>query len=513
MVAKKAQRHRGAVEQGNKTLNKQYMRKISFIQASLGIVSMASSQFINAQVPATPNIILILMDDMGYGDIGRTGANQYKTPNLNRLAGQGMQFTWYYCPQAVSSASRAGLMTGCYPNRVGISGALMPWAQVGINTEETTIAEVLKTKGYHTSIIGKWHLGHLKQFLPLQHGFDEYYGIPYSNDMWPVDFDGVSIYQKDTSKYRNKMKYPILPLIEGNEKVGEVRTLADQDKITTEYTRRAVSFIENHRNEKFFLYLPHSMVHIPLGVSEKFRGKSKQGVYGDVMMEVDWSIGEIMKTLEKLGLEKNTLVIFTSDNGPWINFGNHAGSTGGLREGKGTSWEGGQRVPCIMRWPGVIPAGEICNNLASSIDILPTLADITGASMPENKIDGISILPLMLGDKEAAPRHEFFYYYEENSLEAVQRDYWKLVLPHKGRTYRGFRPGFDGWPGPTGTETLQNAQLYDLRRDPGEWYDMAAIYPDKVMELEALAEEVRKDLGDNLTNIAGTGRRKSGSAM
>jgi len=459
--------------------------------------------------PSTPNIILILMDDMGYGDIGTTGSNQYDTPNLNRLANQGTRFTWYYCPQAVSSASRAGILTGCYPNRVGISGALMPWAVNGINADETTIAEVLKTKGYHTGIIGKWHLGHHKEFLPLQHGFDEYYGLPYSNDMWPVDFDGVPIHLKDTTS--NKMKYPILPLIEGNEKVGEVRTLADQDKLTTDYTERAVRFIENHKKEHFFLYFPHSMVHIPLGVSEKFKGKSRQGFFGDVMMEVDWSVGEIMKALERNGLEKNTLIIFTSDNGPWLNFGNHAGTTGGLREGKGTSWEGGQRVPCIMRWPGVIPAGEICSRLACAIDILPTLAAITGADLPKNKIDGVNILPLMLGDKTASPRHELYYYYQSNSLEGVQRDYWKLVLPHTGQTYRGYKPGADGWPGPTGRETVKEPQLYDLRRDPGEWYDVAAWYPEKVKELQALAEEARKDLGDDIIKIPGANRRKAGT--
>ena len=458
---------------------------------------------------STPNIVLTLMDDMGYGDIGRTGANQYETPNLNHLANQGMQFTWYYSPQAVSSASRAGLLTGCYPNRIGISGALMPWAKVGLNPAETTIAEMLKTKGYHTSIIGKWHLGHHKEFLPLQHGFDEYYGIPYSNDMWPVDFDGVPIHLKDTAS--NKMKYPVLPLIESNEKVGEVRTLSDQDKLTTTYTERAVKFIEQHKKDHFFLYLPHSMVHIPLGVSEKFRGKSKQGLYGDVMMEVDWSIGEIMKTLERNGLDKNTLVIFTSDNGPWLNFGNHAGTTGGLREGKGTSWEGGQRVPCIMRWPGTIPEGVICNKLTCAMDILPTLASITGAALPENKIDGVSLLPLLLGDTNASPRHEFYYYYETNSLEAVQSDFWKLVLPHKGRTYRNMKPGSDGWPGSTGTETINEPQLYDLRRDPGEWYDVSQYFPDKVKELLVLADEARKDLGDDLTNSMGNNRRKAGS--
>ncbi len=468
----------------------------------------ASSQKAESFRPSTPNIVLILMDDMGNGDIGRTGASQFRTPNLDRLANQGMQFTWYYCPQAVSSASRAGLLTGCYPNRVGISGALMPWATNGINSAETTIAEMLKTRGYYTGIIGKWHLGHHKEFLPLQHGFDDYYGIPYSNDMWPVDFDGVPIHLKDTTS--NKMKYPVLPLIEGNDKVGEVRNLSDQDKLTTDYTERAVRFIDDHKSEHFFLYVPHSMVHIPLGVSDKFRGKSSQGLYGDVMMEVDWSIGEIMKALERNGLEKNTLVIFTSDNGPWLNFGNHAGTTGGLREGKGTSWEGGQRVPCIMRWPGVIPAGEICNQLASSIDILPTLAAITGAQLPSLRIDGVNILPLMLRDELAVPRHEFYYYYEVNSLEAVQLDFWKLVLPHKSRTYRGMKPGVDGWPGPTGTETVSELQLYDLRRDPGEWYNIAQFYPEKVKELQVLVEKARKDLGDNLTNSPGTNRRKPG---
>lgn len=457
----------------------------------------------------TPNIVLILMDDMGYGDIGRTGANQYDTPNLNRLADQGMQFTWYYTPQAVSSASRAGLLTGCYPNRIGIHGALMPWSAEGINSNETTIAEMLKNKGYHTGIIGKWHLGHHREFLPLQHGFDEYYGLPYSNDMWPVDYDGIPIAEKDTSS--PKMRYPVLPLIDGNEKVGEVRTFSDQDKLTTSYTEHAIRFIEQHKNEHFFLYLPQSMVHVPLGVSDKFRGKSKQGMFGDVMMEVDWSVGEIMRVLEKNGLDNNTLIIFTSDNGPWLNFGNHAGTTGGLREGKGTTWEGGQRVPCLMRWPGVISAGVICNQLASSIDLLPTFAAITGAPLPEKKIDGVSILSLLLGEENAAPRHQLLYYYQVNSLEAVQTDYWKLVLPHTNhQSYRFVQPGNDGWPGPYRTEIVTKEELYDLRRDPGEWYDVSESFPEKVKELEALAEEARKDLGDDITHNPGSNRRNAG---
>lgn len=461
---------------------------------------------------ARPNIIIIYLDDMGYGDLTITGATGYHTPNIDRLAAEGIFFTHYLAPQAVSSASRAGLLTGCYPNRIGFHGALMPWATTGINSEETTIAELLKQKGYHTGIIGKWHLGHHREFLPLQHGFDEYYGLPYSNDMWPVDYDGIPIAEKDTSS--PKMRYPVLPLIEGNEKAGEVRTLADQDKLTSAYTERAIRFIEQHKNDHFFLYLPHSMVHVPLGVSDKFRGKSRQGMYGDVMMEVDWSVGEIMKVLEKTGLDKNTLVIFTSDNGPWLNFGNHAGTTGGLREGKGSTWEGGQRVPCIMRWPGVIPAGEICNKLSSSIDILPTLAAITGSPLPERQIDGVNILSLLLGDKDATPRHNFLYYYRENSLEAVQIEYWKLILPHEGyQVYRFQKPGKDGWPGPTGKETVAALQLYDLRRDPGERYDVSEYYPEKVKELEILVEEARKDLGDENTGDPGSNRRKAGSRV
>jgi len=480
---------------------------------SMGMASVLSinafSQKNESLITQTPNIVLILMDDMGFGDIGTTGANQYETPNLNRLANQGMQFTWYYTPQAVSSASRAGLLTGCYPNRIGFSGALMPWAQVGINSEETTIAEMLKTKGYYTSVIGKWHLGHHEKFLPLQHGFDEYFGIPYSNDMWPVDFDGIPMHLKDTTS--NKMRYPALPLIEGNEKVGEVRTLTDQDKLTTTYTERAVKFIEQHKKEHFFLYIPHSMVHIPLGVSEKFRGKSKQGMYGDVMMEVDWSIGEIMNALERNGLDKNTLVIFTSDNGPWLNFGNHAGNTGGLREGKGTSWEGGQRVPCIMRWPGVIPASEICNKIVCAMDILPTLAAITDAPLPDKKIDGVSILPLLLGDKTVSPRRQFYYYYNQNSLEGVQQDYWKLVLPHRSRSYVGVAPGNDGWPGKYTSLEIKENELYDLRRDPGERYNMAEFYPEVVKELLLIADKARRDLGDDITKVEGDNRRKIGS--
>ena len=329
-------------------------------------------------------MVLIFTDDQGYGDTGAYGAFDFETPNLDKLAHEGVRFTHFYSAQAVCSASRAGLLTGCYPNRIGVSGAYFPQSKVGINPMEVTIAELLKQKDYATAIYGKWHLGHLEPFLPLQHGFDEYYGIPYSNDMWPVTYEG-----KPTEPGHWKHdRYPPLPLIEGNEQVATVDDLGDQDNLTTRYTEKAVDFIRRNKDKPFFLYLPHSMPHVPLGVSEKFRGKSRQGMYGDVIMEIDWSVGQIVKTLEEFNLTDNTIVIFTSDNGPWLNYGNHAGSTGGLREGKGTSFEGGQRVPAIIKWPGVAPEGEVIDRMASTIDILPTLAEITGTKLPDHKIDG-----------------------------------------------------------------------------------------------------------------------------
>jgi len=455
----------------------------------------------------SPNIVLIFIDDMGYGDLSSFGATQYNTPNIDNLAVTGMRFTNFYVAQAVSSASRAGLMTGCYSNRVGISGALMPYDSVGINAGEEIIPELLGRKGYRSCIVGKWHLGHHFPFLPLQNGFDEYFGLPYSNDMWPVYYDGQPA-TKD--KAANKLVYPQLPLIKGNEKVKEIRTLEDQATLTTSYTEYAVDFINRNKSNPFFLYLAHSMVHVPLAVSDKFKGKSKQGLFGDVVMEVDWSVGEIMKALEKNGLKENTLVIFTSDNGPWLNFGNHAGSAGGLREGKGCSWEGGQRVPCLMSWPGTIPAGIVCNNIASTIDILPTLCSITGADLPVKKIDGVNILPLLKGNFDANPRDVFFYFYRRNSLENVRKGQWKLVLPHTFRSYEGKLPGNDGWPGPYANGKTDYA-LYDLRRDPGERYDVKELYPLVVEELKKLADDMRQDLGDENYKMPGANSRKPGS--
>ncbi|MBK5195214.1 MAG: sulfatase [Proteiniphilum sp.] len=448
--------------------------------------------------PATDtmtNIILIYVDDMGHGDLSLTGATGYKTPHIDRMANEGLLFTHYYSPQAVSSASRAGLLTGCYPNRVGFSGALGPHSPVGIAEEEETLAEMLKKQGYSTAIFGKWHLGVHTRFLPTNHGFDLFSGIPYSNDMWPLHPTG---------------SYPPLPLFENEEIVNRALTPEDQAQFTTTFTRRTIEFIKQNRKNPFFIYLAHPMPHVPLYVSDKFKGKSAQGRYGDVMMEIDWSVGEILKTLKETGMEENTLVIFTSDNGPWINYGNHAGSTGGFREGKGSTFEGGQRVPCIMLWKGVIPEGSVSNSLVAAMDILPTLAEITGAPLPNKKIDGVSLLPILRGELEARPRETFYYYYRRNSLEAVRHGDWKLLFPHPGRTYEGFQPGKEGMPGTVNENFAIEGALYDLRRDPGERYDVSESYPKIVQSLEKIANEARQDLGDDLLNIEGENRREAG---
>ena len=435
------------------------------------------------------------------------GSINYETPHINKLAKEGMLFTNFYSVQAVCSASRAALLTGSYPNRIGISGALMPYSTTGLNENEITIAELLKEKGYATSIFGKWHLGFQEKFLPLNHGFDTFLGLPYSNDMWPVDFDGNQI--SDSSDWRKK-SYPQLPLIENFNKIDEIRTLEDQAKLTTLLTERSVEFINNNKDNPFFLYVPHPMPHVPIAVSNKFKGKSPQGLYGDLMMEIDWSVGEIVKALKQNNLEENTLVIFTSDNGPWLNFGNHAGSTGGLREGKGTSFEGGQRVPTIMKWPKVISAGSISNNIAATIDVFPTIANIVSSELPKHKIDGVDISSILEGRRDSNPRDHLYYYYGKNNLEAVRKDNWKLVFPHESRSYKNVLPKNDGHPGPYSKFTAEYA-LYNLRRDPGEEYNVKELYPEIVKELEDLAEIARNDLGDDLNNRIGNNIRKSGT--
>ncbi len=449
-----------------------------------------------------PNVVIVFTDDQGYGDLGVYGAKGYETPHIDRMAAEGMRFTSFYVSEATCSASRASLLTGCYAQRVSMEAALMPTASVGLHPDEETIAELLKARGYATCAVGKWHLGHLPPFLPTRQGFDEYLGLPYSNDMWPVEYDGTP------SKKGRKRYYPDLPLIDGEEKVATIATLDDQGSLTGRYTERALDFIARHKDEPFFLYLAHSMAHVPLGVSERFRGKSEQGLYGDVIMEIDDSVGQVLAALEQHGLAENTIVVFLTDNGPWLNFGNHAGSTGGLREGKGTIFEGGPRVPCIVRWPGKVEAGAVCDELAASIDLLPTIAALTEAALPKKAIDGVSLLPLLEGATETSPRDHFVYFYG-NQLRGVRDRHFKWVLPHSSRSYAGVEPGMNGWPGPYATWE-GGPHLYDLHADPAETTDVQAEHPEVVARLQALAAKARVELGDGITKTRGTKARPIG---
>lgn len=447
---------------------------LSFL-ALLALALAAEASQTEKKVP--PNIVLIFVDDMGYGDLGCYGSKN-PTPNLDRMAKAGVRFTDFYVAQAVCSASRAAILTGRYSNRVGILGALGPNSKNGLGAHEKTLADLLKSVGYATAIFGKWHLGHLPQHLPQQHGFDEYFGLPYSNDMWPK---------------HPTAKFPALPLMQGG-KILEYNP--DQSKLTTWYTEKAVHFIERHQDQPFFLYLAHSMPHVPLFVSERHRGKSGQGLYGDVIMEIDWSVGQILQTLQKLGLDENTLVIFTSDNGPWLSYGNHGGSARPLREGKGTAWEGGMRVPCIMRWPTKIPPGTVCREPAMTIDLVPTIAKLTGAKLPDHKIDGKDIWPLMSGQANAQSPHEALFFYWGRELHGIRSGQWKLYFPHSYRTLNGRPGGKDGKPVPY-QQAKTGLELYNLENDVSERRNVAEQHPEVVRRLQALAERMRADLGDS----------------
>ncbi|WP_442508983.1 sulfatase family protein [Novipirellula sp. SH528] len=464
---------------------------------------------------APPNVVVIFIDDMGYADIHPFGDTKYPTPNLDRMAAEGRRFTDFVVSSAVCSASRSALMTGCYHRRVGISGALGPKSEIGISDAETTLAEVCKSKGYATAMFGKWHLGHHPKFLPTAHGFDQYYGIPYSNDMWPLHPDFLAKREKNPAA---KSPWPKLPMIsatqgKGYEIVNPNIQPEDQEQMTKQFTERAVDFIQSNANRPFFLYLPHPMVHVPLYASDDFNGKSGQGIFGDVVMEVDWSVGQIMNAIESIDAAENTLVIFTSDNGPWLSYGTHAGSAAPLREGKGTMFEGGYREPTLMWWKGKIPAGTTCDKLCSSIDVLPTVAKLIDAEVPEGasrKIDGKDIRPLMFGDENASSPHDAFYcYYAGGELHAVRNERFKLTFPHRYRTLAG-RDGGDGGT-PTAYEmTKIGLSLFDLDNDVSETTDVKDQFPAVVKELQAAAERARDDLGDKLTSRKGSGLRSHG---
>ncbi len=441
-----------------------------------------------------PNIVIIYIDDMGYADIGPFGAKGYATPNLDKMAAEGMKFTSFYSAQPICSASRAALMTGCYANRVGIAGALGPRARIGISDKEMTLAQLCKQKNYATAIFGKWHLGDAPRFLPTRHGFDEYYGLPYSNDMWPV----------------NNPNWPPLPLIEQERVINPAVDDAAQNQLTTQYTEHAVSFIERNKDRPFLLYVPHTMVHVPLHVSDKFRGKTPRGLFGDCVEEIDWSVGEILGAIKKAGLDDDTFVFFCSDNGPWLCYGDNAGSAYPLREGKATTWDGGVREPTLMRWPGHIPAGKSCDAPLMTIDIFPTVAGLIGGKLPDHKIDGLDIIDVITGKTATSPHEVLYFYYGQNNLEALRSGKWKLELPRPYTSLNGRPGGHGGKRVPYDTLKVQSPELYDLDTDPGQKHNVADQFPDVLEKMLAYAEQAREELGDGFTKRVGTGRREPG---
>lgn len=443
-----------------------------------------------------PNVVVIFTDDQGYQDVGCYGSPDISTPHLDKMAHEGIRLTDFYAAQAVCTASRAGLLTGCYPNRLGIHGAFMPNSSSGLNLSETTIAEMLKEINYTTGIFGKWHLGDHASFMPNEQGFDEFFGIPYSNDMWPLHPQQGPIFDFDP-----------LPLFE-NERV--IDTLTDQSSLTTQITERSVDFIKRHKEEPFFLYIAHPQPHVPLYVSDKFKGKSKRGLYGDVIMEIDWSVGQVLAALKEHNLDDNTIVIFTSDNGPWLNYGDHAGSAFPLREGKGTALEGGQREPCIIRYPKEIPAGRVIDVPMMAIDILPTIADLTGAKLPEKKIDGRSVWDIWAGTTSQSPHEAYYFYYHVNELHGIRYGKWKMYFPHKYRTLNGRKGGEDGLPVDYEYNAIESIELYDLSEDVSETKNVAAEYPEVVQKISSLGDEIREELGDSLTDQEGEGTRLAG---
>jgi len=463
-----------------------------------------------------PNVILILADDLGYSDLGCFGSKTIRTPQLDTLAAQGTRFTSFYVTQAVCTASRAALLTGCYPNRVSMQGALNHTSQEGIHPDELLLPEMLKAQGYSTAAFGKWHLGTAPLFHPLKHGFDEFFGIPYSND---------------NSKYHPSLaaEMPPLPLYE-DAKV--IETDPDQSQFTRRITEKAVSFIRRHEKKPFFLYVPHVMPHVPIFASDRFRGKSPHGLYADVVEEMDWSVGLILAAVQQAGIADNTLILFFSDNGPFLSYGNHAGSAAPLREGKLTSYEGGVRVPFIAHWPGKVPAGKVSDEMLTEMDIMPTLQAWLKAPGSTLKTDGKDVTDLWFGKEAAKTPHEAIAFWAGTELQAIRSGEWKLHFSHPYITPHA-EPGRDGKPsnwehmqpaaitqsGIAGIATRhgykvaqQEVALYNLREDSAETQDLSASHADVVARLKQLAEPLRQELGDTLTGVKPSAVRPLGKA-
>jgi arylsulfatase A len=428
-----------------------------------------------------PNIVLVNCDDLGYGDLACYGSKLNKTPCLDQMAAQGIRFTDYHVMSPVCSASRSSLLTGCYPQRVGMPGVLFPGNAIGLHPDEQTIGDVLKGAGYRTKIVGKWHCGDQKPFLPTNHGFDEYYGIPYSNDM------GI---QGPPEAHAKRVP---LPLMRDDD---VIQQQPDQRGITERYAEECVRFIRDNKDQPFFLYLAHMYVHVPLFVPQRFLKQSNNGGYGGAVECIDWVMQVLFDELERQGLGENTIVIFTSDNGSRAR--GEGGSNDPLRGTKGTTWEGGQRVPCIVRWPGKVPEGVVCDELVTSMDFMPTLARIAGTTEPTDRtIDGKDISSLWLGEEGAASPHETFFYYRNFNLEAVRKGRWKLHVAKGTKFLSSETDPFD-------------PELYDLEADIGETNNVIADHPDVMKELEAVVAAAKQDLGDAIHGIEGAGCRPIG---
>lgn len=437
-----------------------------------------------------PNFILLFIDDQGYGDLSCFGSKTIRTPNIDRLATEGRKFTSFLVASPVCTPSRAALLTGCYPKRVGMhQHVLFPTSTKGLNPEEHTIADHLKSQGYATACFGKWHLGHHPEVLPMANGFDTYFGIPYSNDMNHPDnqgkpkggWEGMDLLWNDPSSTLTKWKTPLFE----NEKIVELPV--DQRTVTRRYTQKAIDFVKAHRDAPFFVYLPHSMPHIPLYVPDDVRDPDPKNAYINTIEHIDTEVGRLLDTLDELDLAKNTYVIYTTDNGPWLPFRHHGGSAGPLRDGKGTTFEGGQRVPCLMRGPG-IPAGTVCDELTGTIDVLPTIAAITAKPLPEGRvIDGLDVSGLWLGTSEKSPRKEFLHYTSRGELEGIRQGNWKLLVKKAGPPRNQ----------PNDKPKPPQVLLFDLENDLGEQNNVADTHPDIVARLQSRMEALDAEITDN----------------
>ena len=442
-----------------------------------------------------PNIVFILADDLGYGDLSSYGSDKVSTFHLDQMAREGIKLTSYYAAQPVCSASRAAILTGSYPNRIGIHNAFGPNSKTGLNFNELTIAEMLKNNGYNTGIFGKWHLGSSKKYFPTNHGFDEFYGILYSNDMWRWHPESPQSYPEDLLLYQNE---------------NPVKELIDQSDLTKDITTKSIEFIKKNKENPFFLYIAHPQPHVPLFVSKEFKDKTGNGLYADVISEIDYSVGRVLQSLEENGLSENTIVVFTSDNGPWLSYGNHSGSSGIYREGKGTTWEGGVRVPSIIKYPKKLKSNVI-DEPVMGIDWLPTFAHITNSNLSENKIDGKNIWPLLSGETDKSPHEELYFYYRVNELHSIRMNDWKI---HFSRTYRslnGKNGGMNGMPVKYEMNLIEKNELYNLKDDPEEKNNVYDKFPEIASKMEGLGKRARAELGENLTGFTGKENRKPGN--